>query len=107
MNEDGKYHVNFAGANIASFDLPILKRDIKGFSDLINDNRRVLDPSIIFADYAVDEHLPGLSKSLSRAGMDDVVTHDAEDDALQIVDQLEYHRTVLSPLILGMVQKAK
>ena len=50
-HDDGKYHVNFAGANFEDYDKVLLYRDLVGLVDLIHAERRSLDPSLCFVDY--------------------------------------------------------
>lgn len=91
-NDDGSFTVLIAGANVSSFDLPLLMNDIPGLSKVLKPNRRVIDPSLEFVDWENDERLPGLSICLERAGFNNMVSHNAYDDALQVVQLLEHIR---------------
>ena len=52
-------------------------------------SRRMMDPGILFLEEQ-DELLPDLSNCLERAGMDNLVTHNALDDAKQVRDLIEF-----------------
>lgn len=77
----------FAGKNVMQLDIPFLLKGKYILKDAYH--YRAIDPSILFLK-PEDEVVPGLSQCLNRAGFSDVVSHDALDDALQIV-QLVRH----------------
>ena len=81
--EDGRYVINVAGKNVAGFDNIFLK-NIPGFTDRIRIRSRCIDPTILFLDEK-DEHLPNLQTCLERAGIQKKVSHNALEDALDIV----------------------
>lgn len=87
--KDDKYHVNVAGKNVASFDLPFLKHNCPGWGSSVRFRHRVVDPTPFFAREG-DEVLPDLGTCLERAGLASYVSHGALDDALQ-VHQLIQH----------------
>ena len=77
-----------AGKNFAGFDKEFLARNSPRIADLFF--RRVLDPAVLYM--RVDDELPpNLSTCLERAGLPDVVTHNAVDDAVQVRDLIEHH----------------
>jgi oligoribonuclease (3'-5' exoribonuclease) len=81
--EKGRFVINVAGKNVAGFDNIFLK-NIPGFTDRIRIRSRCIDPTILFLDKK-DEHLPDLQTCLERAGIQKRVSHNALEDALDIV----------------------
>lgn len=77
-------YINVAGKNFASFDNGFLER-LPKWKRTIGVRRRMMDPSQNFVDWSVDEDLPGLSLCKKRAGLDDHVSHDAVDDAWDVI----------------------
>lgn len=79
--------ISIAGKNYSEFDKKFLKR-LPGW-EVLEFNRRVLDPAILFVDWENDDATPTLSLCKSRAGFpSDVVTHDAVEDAWDVVELL-------------------
>lgn len=76
------YRINIAGKNFAVFDLAFLKK-CSGWS-YVKANRRYIDPAVKFA-LPTDPAMPDMSTCLKRAGFDDVVAHEALDDAMQVI----------------------
>ena len=87
-----KYVVNPAGKNFAGFDLQFLKAKIPAdrWSD-ISFRHRAIDPGILYMDPVKDMEVPGLEECLKRAGIPQIVTHDAVGDALQVVSLIRRH----------------
>lgn len=82
---NGKIEINVAGKNVKGFDLSFLEL-LPKWNDLIRAHQRVIDPAILFVDWKEDKTLPNLSKCLERANFTDTeVTHDALEDALDII----------------------
>ena len=81
-NEDNTIRRNLAGKNLAMFDLPFLRKH----NIDMNGRHRLIDPSILYADWDKDEALPDLKTCLERAGLNPVVSHTAVDDALQVAN---------------------
>jgi hypothetical protein len=48
----------------------------------------LIDPSVLFVDWKNDESVPGLGKCKERAKIDGIVTHDALEDAWDVVQLL-------------------
>jgi hypothetical protein len=46
---------------------------------------RILDPAILFVDWQEDRALPGLDDCKKRAGVSGKVTHNALEDAIDVV----------------------
>lgn len=76
--------INVAGKNFATFDklfleqLPLWKR-------LIRVRQRIIDPSVLFCDWTKDKTLPSLQECKNRAELNSVVSHDATDDAIDVI----------------------
>jgi hypothetical protein len=81
------YYFNGAGKNFANFDNKFLER-LPRWKQVLRARGRTIDPSILFVDWKNDEAIPGLSLCKERAKMDPHVTHNAIDDAMDIVKLL-------------------
>lgn len=78
------FYFNAAGKNFGSFDQKFLER-LPRWKQIFRIRNRILDPAILYVDWKGDESLPGLSKCKERAGLNSHVTHNAIDDALDVV----------------------
>lgn len=87
--KDGRIKVMCAGKNFGTFDMRFLCCH-NGFTDFINMHQRVIDPATLFFDPSKDETLPNLATCLQRSGLPSIITHDAVDDARQVVSLLRY-----------------
>jgi hypothetical protein len=81
------YYFNGAGKNFANFDNKFLER-LPRWKQVLRARGRTIDPSILFVDWKNDEAIPGLSLCKERAHLDPHVTHNAIDDAMDIVKLL-------------------
>ena len=81
------YYFNAAGKNFANFDNKFLER-LPRWKQCLRARGRTIDPSILFVDWVNDEAIPGLSLCKERAHLDPHVTHNAIDDAMDIVKLL-------------------
>ena len=86
LKNNGIEKATFAGKNFASFDLQFFKK-LYTFSDL-KMHHRFLDPTTLFTDFEHDEVLPDLAKCKVRAGIKGNVTHEALDDAWDVIELL-------------------
>lgn len=86
-NKTKPIHITAAGKNFATFDKLFLER-LPRWKQLIKIRQRILDPSILFVDWKNDESLPGLSLCKKRAGFDEHVSHNALEDAWDVVELL-------------------
>ena len=77
-----------AGKNVAGFDIPFFKHYYPSIANLFH--RRTLDPCVLYMR-SDDIIPPSLSTCLERAGMSNVVTHNAMEDAEQVRDLIEHH----------------
>jgi oligoribonuclease len=83
--EKGHVFIVAAGKNFATFDLLFLNQ-LANWRDHIRISHKILDPVMYYIDYENDENLPSLEECKRRAGFaDPTVTHDALDDALDVV----------------------
>jgi hypothetical protein len=76
-----------AGKNFGTFDRPRLQK-LKGISAALRFDHRILDPAILFVDWAEDAKLPGLDLCKTRAGIKGKVTHKAVEDAWDVIEVL-------------------
>lgn len=81
------------GKNFANFDLKFFEK-VYGHSPF---NRRILDVGSMFYDVTKDEKIPNLSECLSRANMNNIVTHNALEDAQQVADLILWKLGELTP----------
>lgn len=86
-NETKPIRITAAGKNFGTFDKLFLER-LPRWKQLIKINQRVLDPSILFVNWKDDEALPNLSLCKKRAGFDEHVSHNALEDAWDVVELL-------------------
>ena len=78
------YYFNAAGKNFANFDNKFLER-LPRWKQCLKARGRTLDPSVLYIDWKNDDAAPGLSSCKQRAGLGVVVTHNAIDDAMDVV----------------------
>jgi oligoribonuclease len=79
-----KVYLNCAGKNFAGFDKKFLEK-LPRWKQVFSIRSRVLDPGILFVDWINDESIPSLDECKQRAGIDGVVTHNAVEDAMDVV----------------------
>lgn len=79
-----KTYLNCAGKNFAGFDKKFLEK-LPRWKQVFSIRSRVLDPGILFVDWINDESIPGLNECKKRAGIEGVVTHNAVEDAMDVV----------------------
>jgi DNA polymerase III epsilon subunit-like protein len=79
--------INVAGKNFASFDKHFIER-LPRWKQLIRIRQRIIDPAVIFTDWKNDDALPSLDKCKERAKIQGEVTHDALEDAWDIIELL-------------------
>ena len=81
---EGKFFA--AGKNVASFDIPILKNHTNLF-DMSRISHRVLDPGSMYSENF--DHIPNLNEINKITGRKEV-SHDALDDAMDVVYAIRY-----------------
>ena len=84
---DGIYKFNVAGKNYNSFDRVFLEK-LTNWTNTLYARRRALDPAMMYIDWFRDLKLPNQDLCLKRAGIDETVSHDALEDAIQVVKLL-------------------
>jgi len=88
-------HITVAGKNFATFDLKFLER-LPRWKQLIKVRQRVLDPTILYIDWKEDDSPPSMSTCKKRAGLPPEITHNAVEDALDVIMLLRaaklYHK---------------
>ena len=77
--------INVAGKNFATFDMLFLKQ-LPWWQKLIKIRQRVLDPAILMVDWKGDTSLPNLKQCKERAGIEGIVTHNALEDAWDVIE---------------------
>lgn len=82
--DDSPISINVAGKNFASFDKPFLQR-LPSWNSLINVRSRIIDPAILCMDWENDSSLPNLDTCMQRSHVDGSVTHDALQDAVDVI----------------------
>jgi DNA polymerase III epsilon subunit-like protein len=98
LNDDGKSvpvltsrikptHITVAGKNFATFDKHFLER-LPRWKQVIRIKQRILDPAILYIDWKNDTSLPSLGQCKERAGIHGIVTHNALEDAWDVVELL-------------------
>jgi hypothetical protein len=79
--------LNVAGKNFGTFDKLFLQQ-LPWWQKLIKIRQRVLDPAILMVDWKNDESLPNLTTCKQRAGISGIVTHNALEDAWDVIEVL-------------------
>lgn len=82
-----KTYLNVAGKNFGTFDKLFLEK-LPRWKQLFYVRSRILDPAILFVDWKNDDSLPSLDKCKERAQIDGVVTHNALEDAIDVIKTL-------------------
>jgi hypothetical protein len=79
--------LNIAGKNFGTFDKLFLQ-ELPWWQKLIRTRQRVLDPAILCVDWKNDTSLPSLTKCKEKLGIEGIVTHNALDDAWDVIEIL-------------------
>mgnify|MGYP001208925447 CR=1 FL=1 len=74
----------FAGKNVGMFDIRFLER-LPHWKEWFTPSSRLLDPAILYTDWATDERPPSLLECKKRAGIPGEVAHDAIADAWDVI----------------------
>jgi hypothetical protein len=80
----GCVKINAAGKNFASFDKVFLQK-LPNWSSNVQIRQRILDPAILLMNWKTDESLPNLQVCMDRCELAGEVTHDALQDAIDVV----------------------
>ena len=76
-----------AGKNFATFDKLFLER-LPRWKQAIKIRQRMIDPGVLFTDWKNDETIPNLDKCKQRAKVEGIVTHNALEDAWDVIQLL-------------------
>jgi DNA polymerase III epsilon subunit-like protein len=79
--------ITVAGKNFATFDKLFLEK-LPRWKQVIRIKQRILDPAILFIDWKNDESLPSLGQCKERAGFNGIVSHNALEDAWDVIELL-------------------
>lgn len=79
--------INVAGKNFGTFDKLFLDK-LPWWKKLIHVKQRIIDPSILCCDWTNDEALPSLKQCKERLGIEGIVTHNALEDAWDVIQIL-------------------
>ena len=79
--------INVAGKNFGTFDKLFLQQ-LPWWQKLIRTRQRVLDPAILCVDWKNDTSLPSLTTCKERTNISGEVTHDALEDAWDVIQVL-------------------
>lgn len=79
--------LNVAGKNFGTFDKLFLQQ-LPWWQKLIRTRQRVLDPAILCVDWKEDTSLPSLTQCKERMNVDGIVTHNALEDAWDVIQVL-------------------
>ena len=82
-----RIELNVAGKNFGMFDYGFLK-EVPKMEQFFRFKSRVLDPAILCVDWNEDKALPGLNDCKKRLGIEGDVTHDAVEDAWDVIQVL-------------------
>ena len=81
------FHLNVAGKNFHSIDQDFIEK-LPRWKQLFKIRQRHIDPAILFADWKNDETIPNLEKCKERAKVPGAVTHNALEDAWDVIQLL-------------------
>lgn len=76
--------INVAGKNFGTFDKLFLER-LPRWKQAIRIRQRIIDPSLLFVDWKNDDSMPSLDTCKKRGNLEGVVTHNALEDAWDVV----------------------
>lgn len=79
-----KMYLNIAGKNFGTFDKLFLEK-LPHWKQVFKIRTRILDPAILYVDWENDKEVPGLSVCKHRANVTGTVSHDAYEDALDVI----------------------
>lgn len=80
-----KSHLTIAGKNFGTFDKLFIEK-LPRWQQVFKIRQRIIDPTILFTDWTNDEALPNLTTCKERAKTGGEVTHDAIDDAFDVIE---------------------
>lgn len=84
FNGSSRLIFNAAGKNFGTFDKCFLE-ELPEWNSRFQVRNRVIDPAILYVDWKNDLSLPSLSQCKERAGLAEEVSHDAIEDAWDVI----------------------
>jgi oligoribonuclease len=72
--------ITAAGKNFGTFDKLFLER-LPRWKQVVKFRNRIIDPAVLYTDWKNDDSLPGLDLCKERAGLGNIVSHNALEDA--------------------------
>ena len=84
LSSTGGVKINVAGKNFATFDKLFLQA-LPNWLAKIQMRQRIIDPAILFVDWLADDSLPNLNTCIKKANLTGEVTHDALQDAFDVI----------------------
>ena len=76
-----------AGKNFGTFDKIFLEK-LPRWNEIFRIHRRMIDPVMLYVDWTKDNVLPNLPECKKRAGFDNSISHDALEDAWDVIQIL-------------------
>lgn len=86
-DDKGIMKITVAGKNFGAFDLQFLN-NCENFNAYVKIDHRIIDPGTLCVDWVKDEHVPGLNECKARHGIEGEVTHNAVEDAIDVIKVL-------------------
>lgn len=86
-DDSGKIYLTCAGKNFGTFDKRFLEK-LPSWKETFGIHSRILDPGILYVDWANDKLVPSMNECKVRAGISGFVTHNALEDAWDVVELL-------------------
>lgn len=83
--DNSQVTITVAGKNFGTFDKIFLEK-LPHWNRIIRIKQRIIDPAILCTDWQNDTTLPNLQTCKDRLGIKGQVSHDAVDDALDVVE---------------------
>lgn len=87
INNAKPISINVAGKNFGTFDKLFLEK-IPRWKQLIRVRQRIIDPAILHCNWNYDEKLPSLNECKIRSGIQGKVSHEALEDAWDVIQVL-------------------
>ena len=88
---DNRIKIVAAGKNFISFDNVFLRK-LPKWNSKIAIGHRALDPGMLYLDMQIDEDIPSLGLCKQRANISGIVTHNALEDAWDVIQVLRAYR---------------
>jgi oligoribonuclease len=82
-----KIYLTCAGKNFGTFDKRFLEK-LPHWKEVFGIHSRTLDPAILYVDWESDKIIPSMIECKTRAGVPGIVTHNALEDAWDVVQLL-------------------